>query len=73
VHQLCARGNILVDVCIGKLSALDVMEDVTTMVLHQKCPISPDWTHSPDTWGNVKQCMDSDGTTGYVQWIMLVV
>jgi hypothetical protein len=73
VCQLCMRGNILVDIHIGKLSAPDVMEDVATMVLHQKCPISLGWTHSPDTRGNVKQCMDGDGTTGYVQWIMLVV
>ena len=73
VGQLCTRGNILVDACIGKLSAPDVTEDVATMALHWKCPISPDWTHSPDTRRNVEQRMDGDGTTGYAQRIMLVV
>jgi hypothetical protein len=66
-------GNILVDVCIGKLLAPDVMEDVATIALHWKSPISPDWTHSPDSWRNVKQHMDGDGTTSYTQRIMLVV
>jgi hypothetical protein len=73
VHQLCMGGNILVDVHIGKPSAPDVTEDVATMALHRKSPISPAWTHSPDSWRNVKQRMDSDGTTSYVQQIMLVV
>jgi hypothetical protein len=73
VHQLCMGGNILVDVRIGKPSAPDVTEDVATMALHRKSPISPDWTHSPDSWRNVKQRMDGDGTTSYAQRIMLVV
>jgi hypothetical protein len=66
-------GDILVDVCIGKPSAPDVTEDVTTMALYQKSLVSPDWTHSPDSWCNVKQRMDGDGTTSYAQQIMLVV
>jgi len=73
VCQLCIGGNILVNVCIGKPSAPDVTENVATMALHWKCPISPDWTHSPDSQHNVKQCMDGDGTTSYTQWIILVI
>jgi hypothetical protein len=73
VHQLCMGGNILVDVRIEKPLAPDVTEDVATMALHQKSPISPDWIPSPDSWHNVKQRMDGDGTTSYVQRIMLVV
>ena len=34
VGQLCMRGNILVDACIGKPLAPDVTEDVATMALH---------------------------------------
>jgi hypothetical protein len=67
VCQLCMGGDILVDVHIGKPLAPDVMKNVATIALHQKSPISPDWTHSPNSWCNVKQHMDGDGTTSYVQ------
>ena len=69
VCQLCTGGNIH----IGRPLAPDVMEGVATMALHLKCPIIPDWTHSPDSWHNVKQHMDGDGTTSYMQWIILVI
>ena len=73
VHRLCTGGSIFVNARVGKPSAPDIMEDVTTMVLHWKCPVSPDWTHSLDSWRNVQQCMDGDGTTSYAQWIILVI
>ena len=73
VHQLCTGGNIFVDARIGKPSAPDITEDVTTMALHRKCPISPDWTHSPDSRRNVQQRVDGDGTTSYAQRIILVI
>jgi acyl carrier protein phosphodiesterase len=73
VCQLRTGGNILVDVCIGEPSASYVTEDVTTIALHRKCPISPDWTHSFDSRRNMQQCMDGEGTRSYAQRIVFVV
>src|SRR5882757_8014706 len=73
VYQLCTGHNILVDVRIGKPPASDIMENVTTKALHWKCPVSPDWTHSPDSWCNMQQCMNSEGTSSNTHWIMFVV
>ena len=51
--KLCLGGNILVDSCIGKPSALGVMSNFSTIPFHWKGPISPDRTHCPDSWGNM--------------------
>jgi hypothetical protein len=51
--KLCLRNDILVDSCIGKLSALNVTSNFTAILFHWKGPISPDWTHHPDSWGNM--------------------
>jgi hypothetical protein len=51
--KLCLGGNILVDSCIGKPSALDVTSNFSTILFHQKGPISLDWTHFPDSWDNM--------------------
>jgi hypothetical protein len=51
--QLCSGGNILVDACVGEPSAFDVVQDLTTVVFHQKCPINPNWAHSSDGQGNM--------------------
>jgi hypothetical protein len=53
VCQLCSEGNILVDACIGELSASDVVQDLTTVAFHEKCPISPNWAHSSDGQSNI--------------------
>ena len=51
--ELGLGGNILVDSCIGKPSALNIMSNISTIPFHWEGPISPDWTHCPDSWGNM--------------------
>jgi hypothetical protein len=42
LDKLCLGGNILVDSCIGKSSALNVTSNFSTISFHWKGPISPD-------------------------------
>ena len=51
--ELCLGGNIFVDSCIWKLSALNVMFNISTILFHWEGLISPDWPHCPDIWGNM--------------------
>ena len=51
--ELCLGGNILVDSFIGKTSALNVTSNISTIPFHWEGPISPDWTHCPDSRGNM--------------------
>jgi hypothetical protein len=51
--ELCLRSNILVDSCVGEPSALNVTSNISTISFHWEGPISPDWTHYPDSWGNM--------------------
>ena len=53
VGELCLGGNILVDRCIGKPPALNMMSNISTIVFHWEGTISPDWTHCPDSWGDM--------------------
>src|ERR1700682_4735353 len=66
-------GNILIDARIGELSASDVAQDLTTVVFHQKCPISPNWAHSSDGWSNMQQSMNCEWATCGMAWHMLIV
>ena len=71
--QLCVGGNILVDACIGELSASDVAQDLTTVAFHRKCPIGPNWAHSPDGRSNMQQSMNCEQATCDTAWHMLIV
>lgn len=51
--ELCLGVNILVDSRIGKPSALNVTANISTKPFHWEGPISPDWTHCPDSWGDM--------------------
>ena len=53
-YELTAHKNILVDACIRELSALDMVQDITTMLFHWECPIGPDRAHCSDSGGNVQ-------------------
>ena len=51
--ELCSGGDILVDSCIGKPSALNITSNISTIPFHWEGPVSPDWAHCPDSWGNM--------------------
>ena len=61
LHYMCMSSNIMINALICVVSALDISQDITTMMFHRKCPISPYQTDSFDTQSNVKQCMNCDG------------
>jgi hypothetical protein len=73
VCQLHVGGNILVDARIGELSASDVVQDLTAVAFHQKCPISPNWAHSPDGWSNMQQSMNCEWASCNTAQHMLIV
>ena len=73
VCQLRTGGNILVDARVGELLASDVVQNLTTVAFHWKCPISPNWAHSSDGRSNMQQSMNCEGATCDTARHMLIV
>ena len=71
--QLCLAGSVLVNACMGEPSASDIVQDLTAVVFHWKCPISPNWAHSSDGWSNMQQSMNCEWATYNTVRHMLII
>jgi len=66
-------GDILIDVDVGIPLTFNMMTNIPTVVLHWKCPVSPDWTKKPYSWCDVKESMDNNQTACCLKGVILII